>query len=164
MVVDAFSVVAVVCGLFFAGLELRQFRKSRERESALELLNTIQTPEFIKGLLAITQVPDDVSREQAEKLMGEGMESLYVVGASLEGLGALVYRREISLEMVMDFFSGPIIVIWMKLRRLIKEEREVIGRETWAEWVQWLAERVIEREELEGNVPAYIAHKDWRPR
>lgn len=59
IVVDIFSVVAAASGLVFAGLELRQFRKSRERHSALGLCSTFQTPEFVRGLRAVGQLPDN---------------------------------------------------------------------------------------------------------
>src|ERR1700737_2889103 len=33
--------------------------------------------------------------------------------------------------------------------------------ETWLELVQWMAERIIEREKSSLPMPAYIAHRDW---
>ncbi len=162
-VVDMFSVVAVVSGLIFAGLELRQFRKSRERESALELYSTIQSPEFLRGLQAISQLPDDQSKQQIEELLGDRTGDVYCTAAAFEGLGVLVHRGEINLGLVKDLFSGPIVVTWSKLRRYIEDERMEVGRETWAEWIQWLAERVMEDEETTGIVPAYIAYRDWQP-
>ncbi len=37
-----------------------------------------------------------------------------------------------------------------------------MGRENWAEWVQWLAERIGEGERDKPAVPAHIEHKDWK--
>lgn len=163
-IVDIFSVIAVVSGLIFAGLELRQFRKSRERESALELFSTFQTAEFSRGLQSLVKLPGGQSREQIEAMLGERMEDVYYVTSAFEGLGAMVQKGEISLELVRDLFSGSITVAWAKLQKLFEEDRKELKRETWGEWIQWLAERVKEREELEGVLPAYIAHKDWQPR
>jgi hypothetical protein len=162
-IVDVLSVVAVVSGLVFAGLELRQFRISRDRESALEVLNTFQTPEFMGGLRAITQLPDDQNKKQVEELLGERMDDVYFLLACLEGLGVLVYKEELSLGLVEDFFAGGIVVTWLKLRRFAEEERKAVDRDTWVEWVQWLAEMVMEREEKRAAVPAYIAHQAWKP-
>jgi hypothetical protein len=66
-VVDLLSVVAVVGGLLFAGVELWQFRLSRERESALELFNASQSREFNRGVRVMAQLPDNQSKEQVEK-------------------------------------------------------------------------------------------------
>jgi len=98
IVVDILSIVAVVSSLIFAGIELRQFRKSRERQSALELLNTIQSRDFMTAVRIITQLPDNQSKSQIEALMGERMDDLYFAIANLEGLGALVFKGEIRLN------------------------------------------------------------------
>jgi hypothetical protein len=162
-VVDVFSLIAVVSGLFFAGIELRHFRQSRERESALELFSTFQTAEFVRGVRAIAELPENQSKKQIEELAGSRMDDMYSVITSLEGMGALVQKGEVSLELVEDFFSGIIIMTWLKLRRYIEDERKSLGRETWAEWTQWLAEKVAEREGTEAAVPAYIEYRDWMP-
>jgi len=77
IVVDILSIIAVVSGLIFAGIELRQFRMSRERESALELFNTFQSRDFMSGVRAITQLPDNQSKKQVEELAGKRMDDLY---------------------------------------------------------------------------------------
>jgi hypothetical protein len=116
-VVDVLSIIAVVSSLIFAGIELRQFRISRERESALELFRTIQSRDFMSGVRAITKLPNNQSKEQVEELAGERTDDLYFVLASVEGLGALVHRGELRLGLVEDFFSGIIVVTWLKLSR-----------------------------------------------
>jgi hypothetical protein len=162
-VVDILSIVAVVSGLFFAGMELRQYRLSRDRESALELFKTFQKPEFMRGVRTVTQLPDNQSRAQVEALTGERMDDLYFLIASLEGMGVLVRREELSLGLVEDFLSGIIVASWGKLQRYVEEERQVVGRETWVEWMQWLAERIMEREKAKTAVPAFIEYRDWEP-
>lgn len=64
----------------------------------------------------------------------------------------------LEMDLIDDFFSGPIEVTWRKLATYIDE-----GRGTFAEWAQWLAERMRERESEEPPVPAYVAHRRWRP-
>ena len=78
-----------------------------------------------------------------------------------ESLGILVYRGEVDLDLVDEFFSGPIKVSWRKLQGHVLGEREMLGRETIEEWFQWLTERLAERESERPRVPAHIAHKYW---
>jgi hypothetical protein len=56
-------------------------------------------------------------------MVGEGIDDLYFAIASFEGLGALVYREEISLELLEDFFSGIVVTCWLKLRQFAHDER-----------------------------------------
>jgi hypothetical protein len=66
-----------------------------------------------------------------------------------------------ALELVSDFFSGPIKISWQKLQNYYFDEREEHQRETIGEWFQWLAERLAEREETTPRIAAHIAHKNW---
>jgi hypothetical protein len=161
-IIDLLSVIAVVCGLIFAGVELRQYRLSKNRESALELFNTWQSQEFMRGTRIISHLPDNLSMKQVQELVGDKMDDVYLVLAILEGIGTLVYKEELSLKLVEDFFSGNIVMTWIKMRRYLEEERGKLGRDTWGEWTQWLAERVIEREGVIPAVPAYIEHREWK--
>jgi hypothetical protein len=74
----------------------------------------------------------------------------------------LLFRRELTLDLVDDFFSGPILLSWKKLQVWAEEWRRELNRETGSEWFHWLAERMMEREKLSPPVPAYIAHRTWR--
>ena len=75
----------------------------------------------------------------------------------------LVFRGEVSIDLVDDFFSGPIVVSWRKLQCYFFDERRETGRETVGEWFQWLAERFAEREGAAPPVPANVQYRDWRP-
>ena len=96
-------------------------------------------------------------------MLGSGGEDhIYAILTSWEALGILLYRKEVSIDLVDDFFSGPIVVSWRKLSRYIAELRRDAQRDTYFEWVQWLAERMMEREKQTPPVPAHIAHHDWQ--
>ena len=161
-IIDLLSVVAVVSGLIFAGVELRQYRSSRTRESALELFKTWQSLPFLRGYRAISNLPDNQSVKQVEEIASGKMDDIFFLIATLEGMGALVFQGELDLEQVEEFFDGFIIITWKKMQRYIEEQRKIHARESWAEFTQWLAERVIERESKNTVVPAYIKHKDWQ--
>jgi hypothetical protein len=108
-------------------------------------------------------LPDNVAREQIPALLGsDGEDHVYALLTSWEALGILLYRKEVTLDLIDDFFSGPIVVSWRKLSRYIAELRRDAQRDTYFEWVQWLAERMMEREKQTPPVPAHIAHREPR--
>lgn len=72
-----------------------------------------------------------------------------------ESLGILVFHGEVEMRLVDDFYSGPIVHSWEKLRVFVKDVRRRTDRDTRWEWFQWLAERMIEREEEMPPIPAY---------
>lgn len=162
-VLQLVETLAVVFALGFGLLQLRQYRSDRNREAALELLKSFQTPEFAKALHIVYELPDGLNKTEIETSAGEDFHLVYALMTTWESLGILVHRGEMSLDLVDDFFSGPITVSWRKLRGHVFGEREALGRETVEEWFQWLAERFAERESDAPPVPAHIAHRDWQP-
>lgn len=155
--------MAVIGGVIFAVIQLRQYREGRQREVALELLHSFQTVEFPTAIHLIDNLQVGLSKKEVQDRMGEEFGLIYALMTTWESIGILVCRGELDLELVDDFFSGPIVVSWRKLKPHVMGEREEQKRETIEEWFQWLAERMLERESVMPPVPAHIAYKDWQP-
>jgi len=162
--IQIISAVAMTLGIIFGIINLRNFQVMRKREAAILMLNSFQTMDFVRGLLYIFDLPDNATNETLEKLPEEKFMAIYLVLGTWERLGILVYRHEISIDLVDDAFSGPIIQSWVKLGKFVDEFRARTQRESGFEWFQWLAERMLEREQHGSATPAYIAHKNWKPR
>lgn len=154
-IADLVAAVTLVIGLAFAIVQLRYFRLAREREVALELVHSFQTPAFAKGLFLLAQLPDDCTPDEMSERLGSADENIFVLLTTWESLGVLVYHGEVSLDLVDDFFSGAIVVSWRKLARYVTHMREQLERDTYYEWFQYLAERMLERERRVPPVPAY---------
>jgi hypothetical protein len=154
----------MIVGVAFGIQNIRQYQASRKRESAIMMLNSFQTNEFVRGLLCIFDLPDKAGKGEMDRLPEDQFLAVYMVIGTWERLGLLVYRKEIDLDLVDDAYSGPIVQSWEKLGTYIMEFRESLQRDTAMEWFQWLAERMMEREAAFHPIPAYIAHRGWRPR
>ena len=157
-----FSTTAIVLAGIFAGVQLRQLYKQRARESALQLLHSFQTPEITDAVDIVFNLPDGLSKKEIEERLGNRLTSVLVLFGTFESLGIMIFHREIKLELVDDFFSGIIILSWKKFRKYIEEMRTIGKRDTYYEWVQWLAEQFEKRESKLPAIPAYIAHREWQ--
>jgi hypothetical protein len=80
---------------------------------------------------------------------------------TFESLGILVFRRDIDIRLVEDFFSGILVIGGKKMKNYVAEVRRLSGRETYYEWYQWLSEQVERREQVMSAVPAFVEHRDW---
>ncbi len=161
VVFQAIESIAVVIGVGFAMLQVRQYRRDKHREAALELMHSFQTPSFAKAMNMVYNMPDGLSKEEIENHSGNKFHLVYALMTTWESLGILVFRGEVELDLVDEFFSGPIKISWRKLQGHVLGERELLGRDTIEEWFQWLTERLAERESVKARVPAHIAHKHW---
>ncbi len=162
-IANLINAFAVTAGVIFAAAQIRYYRQRRRREAMLELVRSFQSPAFTSALRRVLSLPDGADGQKIREMLGpDGEDAVYLVSLTWESLGVLVFRREVTLDLVDDFFSGPILLSWQKLKVYSEEWRRTLKRETGNEWFHWLAERMMEREKLSPPVPAYIAHRTWR--
>jgi hypothetical protein len=157
------TTITVIAGVTFAVFEVLHMGARRRQNAALALVQSYETTEFARAIVRVPTIPDGLSSRQLEDHLKDDVDGVYLLLTTWESLGILVYRREIDIGLVEDFFSGPILISWRKFRPLIEEMREKLGRETYFEWFQWLAERVLERESKLPAIPAHIEHRSWKP-
>jgi len=157
------STLAIVAAGVFAGMQVRQLNKARARDSALQLAHSFQTPEFVDAVNIVFDLPADLSKDEIESRLGDRLTNVLVMFGTFESLGILIYRREISISLVEDYCDGAIVAAGSRFKRYLTEMQESSGRTTYYEWFQWLYERFEERESAKAAVPAFVAHRDWRP-
>ena len=158
---DLISTLAVVFGILFGLIQLRQYRLSRKSEAALYLLNSYRTKEFTEGIWIIQGLEEGLTRKEIEELLGGSVWSIGLVMSTWESIGILLFNHEVTIDMVDNAFSGPILFSWQKLERYVNDLRAELERETLFEWFQWLSDRMKVREINKSPIPAHIAYKDW---
>ena len=161
MWLDIITTTFIVVAGILALIQLRLMHRQRARESALQMLHSFQTPDFLTAVNALFELPEGMSKNEIEDRLGPRMTSLLVLFGTFESLGILVFRREVDIQLVEDFFSGILILSNRKLRNYVEEMRRSGNRQTYYEWYQWLCERVEKREESKPAVPAYIEYQGW---
>ena len=162
-IANLINAIAVTAGVIFAAAQIRQYRQRRERDAMLELVRSFQSPAFTAALRRVLSLPDGADSAKIRDVLGpDGEDAVYLVSLTWESLGVLVFRRQITLDLVDDFFSGPLVISWQKLEVYSEEWRRTLNRETGNEWFHWLAERMLEREKTSPPIPAYVAHRHWR--
>ena len=163
-VLDILNAVALSAGAIFAAYQLTDLRRQRRRDGVLALVRSFQSADFTSALRRINSLPDDADRATIRELLGPtGEDQVFLVGLTWESLGVMVFRREVDLETVDDFFSGAIALSWRKLSTFVEDDRASLQRATVWEWFQWLADRMSERESADKPIPAHIAHRNWHP-
>src|SRR5436190_10966925 len=162
-IANLINALAVTAWVIFPAVQFRHYRQRRRSDAMLELVRSFQSPAFASAFRRVISLPDGATQAQVSEHLGtDGEDATHIVGLTWESLGVLVFRRELTLDLVDDFFSGPISISWRKLSRYVFEQRAMLDRETAFEWFQWLAERMMERERRSAPVPAHIAHRDWK--
>ncbi len=157
---DLIATFTIVAGLGFAVIEVRRFRRQRERDSVVQLVTLFQASDFQQSIYVVLRLPDRLGTA-AFRERGD-LEAVDLFLARLEGIGMLVGRREISISHVNDLLHAPIVIGYRLLLTHIEETRDLFGSHLLFEWVQWLAEH-LERAAPVGRAAAYEEHRDWMP-
>jgi hypothetical protein len=160
-VLNLVSALALFGGLVFTGLQIRASQQQRSRETMFQLLQSFRTREFVEGMTVFADLPDGLSRAELEARLGDKLLPVRMVLFALESIGSLVQKREIPIDLVEEYFRGPVLLAWRKTEHYMRDLRADIGSPRVYEYVQWLAERIAERN-ADGREPAYIAYRDWK--
>ena len=161
LALQGIETLAVVVGVAFGLIQLRQLRLQREVQAGIELLHPLQAPEAADALMTIHALPDGLTGEQLHRKLGDRFGSVLAVLALFESLGPLIARGHVPIEMYADSYRGITVICWRKMRPYIEQRR----REGWPnlyEWLQWLAERMEERSDLGSDIPAFDRFRTWK--
>jgi hypothetical protein len=161
LALQAIETVAVVVGVVFGLIQLRQLRFQREIQAGIELLHPLQAPQMAEAVMTIHVLPDGLTGEQLHQKLADRFGSIMGVLALFESLGPVIARGHVPIEMYADSYRGVTVICWRKMQPYIEERR----RQGWPnlfEWLQWLAERMEERTDLAADLPAFERFRNWK--
>ena len=157
------SAFAVSGAIIFALIQVRQYRQQRRYAAAVELIRTIQSPQWGRGLHLLGDVQDGITASALHAMDSEYEEAAFTLVAIYETIGLMVYRNIVPFHLVQELTGGTITILWRKLQTWSEDMRIERNHDRFAEWFQWLAERLDEHEEEIRGGPAYKHCKKWKP-
>jgi len=140
-------------------MQLSEFRKRRRTQAAADLCRGFVEPDLARAIILLRSMPDGCSVEEFQTRGPEYEQAAQIVGNHFETMGLLVHENIASFRIVQELTGGLLLMMWRKIANWVEEVRVTSDNPRFGEWVQWLAERIAERE---GDIrPAYEAHRDW---
>jgi hypothetical protein len=153
---EIFGGIAVIFGITFGFVEFRRYRAGLQREAAAALARSFQTREFVAAIRVVLELPDPIGIEQYKHLPEEHKDLIWLLFGSMESIGILVSRGDLSIELVDEFYSIPVDEGWRKLAPYVEDlRRELDSPQTW-EWYQWLHARLRNYHQQKPRVPAHV--------
>ena len=159
-IAEIFGALTIVLGAGFAYVQFNEYHKRRQNQVAAELCRKFAEPDMGRAVTLLRQLPDDISMAELQAMDPEYEQSAQIIGMAFETMGLMVYKEIASFEMVQQLAGGLMQSMWRKIRRWVAETRDDIGNPRFAEWMEWMADRLAEHEaEIK---PAFIVHADWK--
>ena len=162
LVANVATALAVIAGLAFGVIQLRQAERKRREATAVAVIQSFQTPEFRRAMLRIFDLPEAAAHETIRndpQLRLAAETAIY----TLEPVGLPVFERALPLSTVDRVYGDSIRASWRRLGAYVKAERRERGVAGLVEWYEWLAGRLNEYHFDESAAGAHVAHRDWRP-
>lgn len=152
---------AVIAGIAFGIIQVKQYKRQRQDLAAIELVRSFMDIEFTRAFRLIHSLPEDISPEEFQSKGAEYTDAALNLSMKYESMGVLVYRDVVSLEALEELVGCIAITLWKRLGPWIEKMRKDQSNEHILEWFQWLVNRLEERSQGE-QVPAHIRYGDWR--
>lgn len=159
--VEIIGIVAIIFGITFGLLQLRQHQKQSHDMAILELARSFEAPEFTEAYMLVTSLEAGIRDSELRSKGPEYVAAAMRVGWKFETVGMLIYHRVVPMEAMADLVGGFSLKMWSILSAWAEEMREAKSQPEFFEWYQWLTERLEERGQSVSQ-PAYIANRAWR--
>src|SRR5882724_892675 len=99
------TALTVLIGVAFGLIEMRRARREREERAAFATVQALLTPEWMKSMVLVHNIPDDSTASFIEE-DARVLDAAHAVGVILEGVGYSVFAGIVPLQVVGDLMGG----------------------------------------------------------
>ena len=136
------AAAGVLLGVVYYVLDMRSRSRQRQTDLVMRLYTTFGDTGFQKAWQRFMTTDYEDYDDFVKKYGSWAPEA----GLFLEGLGVLLKRNLIDIELVDDLFSGPIKYAWEKFKPIVEDARKQLNYPAYAEWVEYLYNEMKKRE------------------
>ena len=140
----AIASASVVAGVIYYTLQLRHQIKQRQTDLVMKLYSAFGSKEFLKTW---EDVVKREARDYDDYMKRYGWTDVLEIGLFFEGIGILLHRKLISIELVDDLFSDPINMTWKRMKDFTIEARKIRNTPSIFEWFEYLYNEMKKREQ-----------------
>lgn len=135
------TMVAVVFGVVFGLVQLRQAVQARRDQAAVDIVRTVQTSEVRRAVALVLKLPDDADPDiiRADR---ELLDAALAVDSACEMWGSMVFEDVVDHRMLDRMVGGWVRGTWRRLRAWVEAERVENRNPNVGEWWEWLYDRL----------------------
>ena len=137
------AAIGVTVGVTLAYLEVRTLVKQRQTDLVMRLYSTFGSNEWLE---AFDRVIHTEYKDYSD-FVKRGWLDVHKVGIFYEGIGVLLLRKLLDINLVDDLFSGPIKIGWEKMKTVIEDYRKQEDYPQAYEWFEYLYNELQKREQ-----------------
>ena len=142
--IQTVSIAVASAGVFIAAiyyiLQIRHQAKQRQTDMVMRLYATFGSTDFQKAYQKVANIEFENFADFRKKYVAdiEVRAAIYSVVIFFEGIGVLVKRKLINMDLVDDLFTNPISQTWEKVAPIVKGMRELQKSPSVGEWFEYV--------------------------
>ena len=143
------AAVGVIIGVTLAYLEVRTLSRQRQTDLVMRLYSTFGSKEFLEARKTVSNLKFEDYTDYVNKYGEFGrFEAVSEVCMFFEGIGVLLDRKLIDIDLIDDLFSPiSIKIIWEKMKPVIEGWRNQFNEPDTLEWFENLYNEMQRREQ-----------------
>ena len=155
---NVITTAAVVAGVAFGMIELRQALRARAETAAVDIVRSVQTQEIRRAVARVLALPNDVDPAvvRADPTL---VADALAIDSACEMWGSLVFEGIADLHMLDRMVGGWVRGTWMRLRRWVHAERVDTRSPNVAEWWEWLYDMMVASPDPGKAAGAHVSYK-----
>ena len=146
------AAIGVLVGVVFTVLQLRDLVKTRQTDLILRLQSDWRGRELRESYVRVMNMKFKTYEEFAEKyplwseIESADYRAVSEVGSFFDGVGILLHRKLVDVEMVDELFGTRIKDAWEKLKPAIEGRRKEVNP-VLRKWFEYLYNEIKQRED-----------------
>jgi len=145
------AAAGVLVGVVYYILEIRNQNRMRQTELVMKLYSQFNSFEFQKVWYEVLKREAKDYYDYEKKY---GLAEFTAIDIFFEGIGILLKRKLIGIELVDDMFTTPIKWTWEKMKDITLEWRKVRNQPEIGEWLEYLYNEMQKREQQQTSKTA----------
>ena len=125
------AAIGVLVGVILTIVELRNLGKQRQTDLVMRLHSRFGARESMDAWEKIRTREFDDYNEYMKKY---GLSDVAIVGSFFEGIGVLLHRRLIDIDLVGELFKESSKMTWERTRPIIEGLRKQYDEPKWGQW------------------------------
>ena len=154
--------LGLTASITYYAMVLRNQNQTRQAQLFMQIYSRFDDPDWMVNWGQVVRQwewrdYEDWHSKYSPEMDIEAAAQYGSVAAYFEGIGVLVYKNLIDVDIVADLMSRNIMIFWEKMGPIIKERRIRYNNEYVWEWNEWLYNKMKKLQP--SRKPAYLLNK-----
>jgi hypothetical protein len=143
---------SVVAGIVYYAFQVRHQTKLRETELIMRVYSTLSTKELEEAWYKVLNLQckdySDFVKKYGDIMSDNSINIAFSIIANFfEGIGALLHKKLVNIDLIDDLMSESIIVTWEKMKPIVEGYRKQYGFKKDLQWFENLYNEVKNRQQ-----------------